>query len=257
MGIEENAGKENTKESNMEYTLKYKNKNVENYNELLDSFHDSDFNSIRTSTVPFLDYWKNYDSNINNVNNLLKINNSNLVSLDFEHKTPSVSSNRNSFTDLMIFFDKDIKIAIEAKYTEGKKGYEETIHQWFDNSENRQNVLEHWKKIIQPFSNSILDLNKADEIQYQMLHRTASACYANMKKAVVLYQLFCDNNNDNIKYKNELMKIKSWISPKDNLVFALHFINVVKNKSNVTKGFSNFLKHNNIYSFISEKFEIL
>jgi len=179
----------------MSYKLFFGRPDFTDYNEILDMFSNSKLNSIKTSTVPHVQYWKNTQKAVNVIEKNLDLilNNSELF---FEYSTPSFGSNKSSMTDLMIIA-QNCKIAIEAKYTEYVKGKYQTISEWYSdgkNKENRLNVLEYWKSLISNFSDCE-DLGITSSLPYQFLHRTASACYRNEGYAAVIYQLFYDREN--------------------------------------------------------------
>ena len=206
------------------------------YNDILDQFSKTKINSIETSSIPLAQYWKktNYA-----LDELQKGTNDNLINpkLHFEYPVKSAGSNRASMTDLMIFSDNVI-IAIEAKYTEYVQSSYELIKKWKkngSNEENRQNVLSHWLDILKPFAE--IKNEKIDEIPYQLLHRTASACFKNNDKAVVVYQLFYKSEDkDKLnKFIEEFKKWKSYFAPNKNLEFYIQTIETYKNETKVKK----------------------
>ena len=172
--------------------------------------HDS-VNSERTSSLPLVQFWKpqGKEKKLNSwADTLLKkcgITPSDVEKLMFEYPVPvNKGKGKSSMTDLMII-SKSHVVAIEAKWTECKKKYE-LISEWTTGGKdkrNREEVLKGWIQYINDYAGSdILDarhLEVYDDIPYQLLHRIASACaiaQQQKKEAVVIYQLFYDNDAD-------------------------------------------------------------
>lgn len=78
-------------------------------------------------------------------------------------------------------------------------------------------VLEHWVSKIIPYSES--DLTNIEDIPYQFLHRLECACDKNPKHAILLYQLFIDDETRPSlnKMLSVLTAAKDRINPKSNL----------------------------------------
>src|SRR5690554_2936645 len=198
------------------------------YDTILDQFSGTKINSIRTSSVPLVQFWKQTDSRINELFSKIDIFSDKPV-LCFEYPTkPQEGKGKASMTDLMIL-GNDFKIAVEAKFTEYAKLKSNPISLWktkTDNIENKQRVLDYWISLIKPFSKELDDL-LLQEIDYQFFHRTASAC-KETENAIVIYQLFYDKDTlkDLEKFKNELGKYVEIINPNDNLSFYIWEIEV-------------------------------
>jgi hypothetical protein len=79
--------------------------------------------------------------------------------------------------------------------------------------------------MIEPFRKSN---GSVDDIEYQFLHRTASACFETKGQATVIYQLFYnERTKDNLStYKDGLANYVRLLDPKDNLKFYIWEIEV-------------------------------
>lgn len=194
-------------------------------------------NSIKTSSIPLAQYWKNDTNNIKlkKLLNTLAISETDL-SIHFEYPTPPTKGKGNaSMTDVMII-GANFKIAIEAKFTEYCKrdfGFKR-ISKWLEESDKMQNridVLSSWCDMIKPFSknpkitpSNIVDLiSEIKDLDYQFFHRTASACSNKKDKAYLVYHIFFDaktelKSNAYIKQLNGFINI---INPNENLQFLI------------------------------------
>lgn len=215
--------------------------------DILDNFRPTEFNSDETSTILLIDYCRLQDSqNWQPLKNKLK-----LTELPenkcFEYPTKSYGRNMASYTDLMLI-GNTVKVAIEAKYSETPAMYP-VIKKWYDNSENRKNVLKHWLKIINPFLKHPRSINDIFEANYQILHRTASSCF-DSQKAVVLYILFYSAKHNNTQeFEKEIRKFVELIEPnKDKLSFFLQKVNAEKTKETIIEDIIYELKENQIYN---------
>ncbi len=196
------------------------------YNFILDLFSETKVRTIRTSTVPLVQFWKQTEQRLNELSAELNIDCKN-QKLCFEYPTnPTKGMGKSSMTDLMILCENNTKVAIEAKYTEYVKTKTNSVGTWKKTGtiSNKKIVLESWIEMIKPFSKN---LNNIDEIDYQFFHRTASACY-NSKNANVVYLLFYDKNTINFlpNYLKELKKYITDINPNNNLSFYIWEIEI-------------------------------
>lgn len=207
----------------MEINIRFGKPNKYDYDTLIDQFSGTKINSIKTSSVPLVQFWKNPELRLGQLIQKIQIDLENPI-LCFEYPTQSKGRGKSSMTDLMIISENN-KIAIEAKYTEYlKKNIKtELIKEWriSKNKDNRNTVLNHWTNLIKPFSNRLED-NSIENIEYQFYHRTASACFES-KKALVFYQLFYDSSSkyDLDKYINSIRTYINLINPNNNLEFYL------------------------------------
>jgi hypothetical protein len=223
------------------------------YNLILDYYSGTKINSIKTSSVPLAQYWKKPEKALNILSKYLNIPIEN-PDIYFEYPTKSFDKNRSSMSDIMIISDR-IKIAVEAKYTEYKKMKYQTIKDWKKEGDfnNREQVINHWMKMITPFCE--IESSFIDEIPYQFFHRTASVCNGKPENSVVVYQLFWDN--ETLKYLasfiSDLKTYIKLISPKPNLQYLIHTIETFQeincNKNEVFQ----LMKSKRIYRFGNEK----
>jgi hypothetical protein len=153
-------------------------------------------------------------------------------------------------TDLMIFSGKN-KIAIDAKYTEYLKIPEKKVSDWLNGEPNRDKVLHGWWEMIANFR---CDANVCnDDIEYQFLHRTASACKGT-KKAIVIYQLFYDKETyESLElFKQRIAKYVAMINPTQDLNFYVWEIETALNEgieSNIFK------RMKDVYTFGKENWK--
>jgi len=235
----------------MTYELFYSRPNIHKYNLILDVFSNNKLNSIKTSTVPHVQYWKNTEKSILFIEKNLNISFTK-PKLYFEYSTPSYKSNKSSMTDLMIR-DSNYKIAIEVKYTEYAKSTYELIPDWFikGNKENREKVLNHWYENIKDFI-ACDKIDSSSTIPYQFLHRTASACFDNKKQAIVIYQLFYDEETK-LKLDNFISLITKsvqFLKPKEKLSFYIWNIETELQNTEVSKdNVFQEMKRSDIYKF--------
>jgi hypothetical protein len=236
-------------------SLNWGNPKDNDYDIILDYFSGTKINSIKTSSVPLAQYWKDYQHGISVLSSKLNINDIN-ASLFFEYPTKSFKSNKSSMTDLMILCD-NYKIAIEAKYTEYEKTIYESVKSWYKKNmtENRLNVLNHWKGVLSNYSSGVF--NESSELAYQFLHRTASACYNNPDNAVVVYQLFWDKNSKNKLelFEDEIKKYIDIIVPNKKLIYLIHKVEVVKITNVKVNCVFQDMKNKTIYLFGKEEIE--
>jgi hypothetical protein len=222
---------------------------------ILDQFSGTKINSFRTSSIPLVQFWKDTDKKLNELFDKLNLH-ADKVTLCFEYPTkPLIGVGKSSMTDLMIL-DQNLKIAIEAKFTEYKKMKADPIKKWktLGDKANRVKVLEYWTSLIKPFTNGIDD-KTIEKISYQFYHRTASACKIN-GKAVVVYQVFYDPDTiDSLdNYKQKLFEYVTMINPNENLKFYIWEIEVVQRIFD-DKKIDPFIemKFRNVYDFTKSK----
>jgi len=222
------------------------------FNEIIDQFSPNSINSVQTSTIPLLDYWKNTQEKIKFLKDKLNLESKNFK-LCFEYPTRSYKSKKSSMSDLMIIGENE-KIAVEAKYTEVVKIKIKKIEDWNNNTEDREKVLDYWIDKITPFVVNQIDKNKIGTIPYQFLHRTASACFENNGKAYVIYQIFYDSQTKE-KMGNFISLLKESvenIKPSERLRFYIFSIKVDLIKEIKKDSVLNFLKNHQLYKFENE-----
>lgn len=226
------------------------------YDILLDHFSGVNTNSIRTSTIPLVQFWK--DTNRRTVQLLEALREStNSATLCFEYPTVSPKGRgKASMTDLMLLCGSS-KIAVEAKFTEylPVNGDPEKIESWLTKGkeENRQLVLEGWSTLIAPFS---LGINRAllPALDYQFFHRTASAC-AGSEKAGVVYLLFYEKETEAAMhaYTERLKVMAEIINPKKTLTFHVWQVEVSSIDEVEDSAFAA-MKTQSVYRFGEERF---
>ncbi|HMV78689.1 MAG TPA: hypothetical protein PL048_02955 [Leptospiraceae bacterium] len=236
----------------MDIELYYGKSGKNDYNTIIDMFPKNSINSVRTSSLPLLAFWKETNSRLKELLNSLQIENKEKFSLCFEYPTSSGGNGKASMTDLMIFSNSK-KLAIEAKFTEIGEQYE-LIRNWIvkGNKENRKEVLTKWIDIVKPFSQTELNIERMESIPYQFLHRTASAC-DKFTYAFVIYQIFFDSETEKFlqRFKEKLKQAKEIINPNQKLKFYVWPIEVkqIIEESEKENAFEK-MKTENIYEFI-------
>jgi hypothetical protein len=205
----------------MSLKLKLKDQDCGNYDAALGKFAGTKINSAKTSSIPLAQFWKDTATQLRVLDNHLgfglELDDS---VLDFEYSTAPVQGAAASMTDLMILPEKakQVKIAIEAKYTEYAKAEEKTVEKWLkDDSDNKKTVLQGWWNMIAPFR---AGNSTPDTIGYQFLHRTASACNG-AQQAIVVYQIFYDKYTLPFlpDFKNRLQQYARIINSNGKLTF--------------------------------------
>jgi len=196
----------------------------ESFEAMVKGLSSADLPKPTRSTVPFLCYWKGYHKRLPELLGKLNVRMTDDAVLSFEHRVPSLNSRATpSHTDLMVM-TSDAAIAIEGKWTEGMYA---TISKWIADGkypDSRRKVAEHWVGLIQPFADRTLSLETlpADQIVYQLLHRTASACrMAGTGRAIVLYQIFDDGRGEHSDYGDMLNSFTKYVQPTERLSFRL------------------------------------
>ena len=162
--------------------------------DIIDQYSVGEINSLRTSTLPLLNYWKDADRRLPGFLDGLGIR-TEVRRICFEYPTRSYRSNKSSMTDVMLFSD-NWRLAIEGKFTE-VANKQETVSKWNSRrSENRSRVAAHWASMLRPFAEFGLSEDSISGIPYQFLHRTASACFQNKTNACVVYHVFYDDRTE-------------------------------------------------------------
>lgn len=237
----------------MNFELYYGKLGKNDYNTIIDMFQQNSINSVRTSSLPLLAFWKETNSRLKDLLKFLEIETTEKYSLCFEYPTSSGIRGKASMTDLMLFSDSK-KIAIEAKFTEIRENYE-LVKDWIEkgNEQNRKEVLAKWVDMVKPFSLSNLNNENLEQIPYQFLHRTASAC-DKFTYAFVIYQIFFDSETEKFlqRFKEKLKQAKEIINPNQKLKFYVWPIEVkqIIDESEKENAFEK-MKTENIYEFIT------
>ncbi len=244
----------------MNLELRFGRPDSYDFDTIIDQFSGTKINSFRTSSVPLVQFWKNTNNRLNDLFNKLDLH-CDKPTLCFEYPTKlKQGKGKSSMTDLMIL-GNDFKIAVEGKFTEYVKNKPDLIKKWKldGDKENRIKVLNYWSSLIKPFSNGY-DNEALNQISYQFYHRTASACDDNKGQAIVVYQVFYDNDTLGFlkHYKSELTKYVSILNPNNKLSFYIWEIeaNQLITDSNNFDPFVE-MKSRNIYEFAKTRFEKL
>lgn len=222
---------ETTNKNYNKTTIGYGNPDVESYNVIFDYLSSTPVNSIRTSSIPLVQYWKTYEKRIIELENLLNLE---LINphINFEYATASFGEAKSSMSDIMVQ-TRNIRIAIEGKFTEVRYPYE-LIKDWriAKDPNNRELVLDHWRRKILPYADS--DLLEIETIPYQFFHRLSSACDQAPEKAILLYQIFYDESTEAHleKFLLLLESAKAIINPKNNLKIVFQTIPCKLTESN-------------------------
>ncbi len=190
-----------------------------------------------TSTIPFVQYWKGHSNGASMskifAERIPEIEN-NEINFSFEYPTQAEGAKGGtgaSKSDGLIECG-DARIAIEAKFTEYWKEPEKSIKDWAKTVSDPKTRISQWCKMIGRFADDASKIDEQSEIQYQFLHRTASACgraESQVKKAVVWYQLFyVDEKSPEIsamlekwkarKYPDASLPCDCWKSKMEELV---------------------------------------
>lgn len=209
--------------------ITYRQKAVSDFSSLVHGFSDAALASPFRSTVPFLAYWKIASGKLSDLATLLNIKLAEPVRLAFEYAVPVQQGiGKASFTDLMLVTPTQA-IAVEAKYTEPEY---ESVSEWLDVPEtyNRQQVLRGWLGLINRVTDVDLQPEDVSDCTYQLIHRTASACYPQVEARVVVYQCFDVSGDQAVYYRNQLMYLNRLLRKSERLTFYLLTIPLKKSK---------------------------
>jgi len=184
--------------------MKYILGNPEGVNiyQIIDIGNNEHFSKLTCSIIPTIDYWKNLN---NRVLTDIAVNDYNIC---FEYPVKSILKAKSSYTDIMLISD-NLNIAIESKWNEKIGNYCKN-----HKAKQKDQVQQHWIDIISKYIKKDLDLEQFQNIEYQLLHRVASACSLKKDNCIVVYQIFYDNKLSE-SFKKEIQKIISILdSPK-------------------------------------------
>ena len=182
----------------------------DSYDSVLNNLTQTDVHNCETSSIPLADFWHPRNSQgIKHLIDLLNIGfDINAFQKCFEYPVFAEKNEHQigkpSRTDLMLLNDK-YNIAIEAKYRENFYG---TIEEWKKEIKKysvKLDVLSSWYEYIKPYSCfDSKEIQKIEQVvDYQFLHRVASACYKcpdRGKSPIVVYQLFFNKHDKESEY---------------------------------------------------------
>lgn len=173
--------------------LKLRGQPLADFSSLVESYASKELASPKRSTVPLLAYWAHPEDRLRDLCANLGCKPSGPLEFHFEFPVPVQHGvGKASFTDLMVLSPR-FAVAIEAKYTEPTY---ETVTDWLGNphQSNRIAVLEGWIDLIERGTGVKLTSLELANYPYQLVHRTASACFPSADQRWVIYQLFSKTN---------------------------------------------------------------
>ena len=196
----------------------FKDKKLDSVDELYAEYSKAEFKSPFRSTIPLiLLFKKSYLQKLE----VFSFNEKDKIKYTFEYKVPvRKGKGKDSYTDLMIITENS-SIAIEAKSTEPKY---ETVGKWLGNSDNKKLVLDWWLQLIEFKTGVKVEQKKIKDLPYQLIHRTASACYLKKKQTSVIYLGFDIPDNMINYYTYCLNKISKILSNKIDFYFITYNI---------------------------------
>ena len=145
--------------------------------------------------------------------------------------SPEVEYSKASFTDIMYASDTTA-VAIEGKWRERRY---QTVSKWLDeqHKQHRCKVLRGWLGYIEKKTGEKIE--RVGDLIYQMIHRTASACYLEKDNSIVLYQVFLSEDKDKNgkklrEYEQDLNRLSKAIGAGEKIQICLHAIEMEKKK---------------------------
>lgn len=206
----------------MNFAWKYAGTNKQNFEEILNSFKESEFKSHTRSTVPFLQYWRNPTERLIHLFENLGVELPKEVVLDIEHEVHVVfGEGRPSCTDMKII-SPEYSIAIEAKFKESRY---RTCSKWLLDTkapENKRLVLRGWLKLINDYNSADLSIEDVLELPYQVAHRAASTCHGSSRNRFLVYQVFNPSKRKENMYNKDLLKLKELLGDNPKLKIYFH-----------------------------------
>ncbi len=194
------------------------------YATLISSMPDSEFKNLTRSTIPLLAYWVSPYERLDALCNQLGVPVPDDMRLCFEYPVASVGRAKPSFTDIMGIADS-LGVAIEGKSTEGDY---DSIEDWLaKGGVSRPPVLKNWLRMIAKktgMPSDPIDLPTFNDVIYQMIHRTASACSLDKPRTVVVYQVFHVKKKKLPEYKAKLTMLAAAIGAVGKIDILLNII---------------------------------
>lgn len=179
--------------------------------QIIELGNNEHFSKLTCSIIPTIDYWKNLNNKI--LTDII-IDDYNIC---FEYPVKSIKNATSSYTDIMLISDNAC-IAIESKWTENIGVYCKN-----QKSKRKNEVQQHWINIISKYIGQNLIFEDFSDIEYQLLHRVASACSLNRAKCIVTYQIFYrDILSDS--FIQEIKKLKKLLNTQK----IKFYVNLVK-----------------------------
>jgi hypothetical protein len=193
---------------------------VADFPKLVEEYKPAELASPRRSTVPLLAFWAHAESRFRELAAYTGLDPAESVDFCFEFPVPvQLGKGKDSFTDLMIL-SSSFAVAIEAKYTEPEY---ETVEKWLSKPgrENRERVLGGWLSLIHRATGVHLDAAQVAKHPYQLIHRTASACFPPVKRRWVIYQVFSNAETDRSYYLEHLSGVYRLLPGQESLSFGV------------------------------------
>lgn len=226
-------------------------------NQVIDSGNLEHFSKLTCSIIPTINYWRNLNNKI--ITDIF----SGDYDICFEYPVKSITGEKSSYTDVMLI-SSQANIAIESKWNEKRGPYCRN-----QKAKRKNEVQRHWLNIISSYIGKELKQEEFGDIEYQLLHRVASACSLNKKNCVVVYQIFYTNNLSK-SFEKEIEKLKSRLKT-DKIKFYLNSVKIQNNKyyeklSEEIKNLNrqekidkikNVIKRKNLFDFTEEKLKPL
>lgn len=181
-------------------SMRYDDKVVPDFKQLVKLLPPDAVASPLRSTVPLVDFWRMPESRLAQLSSAIGVALLPPTDLWFEFAVPvQRGRGKPSFTDLMIIASSAV-VAIEAKFTEPPY---ESVRAWLRDppEANRSEVLEGWLDLIRSVSGTSLSVSDVMDLPYQLVHRTASVCSVPRPVRAVVYQVFYqEDGQDSLEY---------------------------------------------------------
>ena len=265
------------------------------YSEVLQSLEGTPVNSCRTSSIPLAEFWQ--PANLGRIGKIfvphLKGFEPASAQKFFEFPTEATLNGRRigtpSMTDIMVLAP-GIQMAIEGKFTEYIRPKEPTIREWMakklaedvgdkwtpaSRDAYLRNVLKAWMGIIRDAGCTGIEddetfFAECMDVQYQFLHRAASACHkagaATGTTPILVYQVFFDAKNEEHKAGMERFKanLRRWAETLKlrNMKFLIVSVpitnaaEVERRFRGVRSGFFELMRDETIYEFDFDGLEV-
>jgi hypothetical protein len=169
--------------------MRYKDKVVPDFEQLVKLLPSYAVATPVRSTVPLVDFWRTPKARLTQLSAAIGVALAPPIDLCFEYPV-RVQRGRGkaSFTDLMIVSSSAV-VGIEAKFTEPRP---EIVGDWLGDPPQvrRGKVLDGWLDLIRNASGTSLRAAHVKDLPYQLIHRTASVCSVSRPIRAVVYQVF-------------------------------------------------------------------
>ena len=187
------------------------------FDQVIEAGNSEHFSKLTCSIIPTVNYWRNLNNKI-----ITEIS-SDDYAVCFEYPVRSIKGAKSSYTDVMLV-SSETNICVESKWNE-KKGVYCKNHQ----AKMKDEVQRHWLAIISNYIGKKLMQEDFNDIEYQLLHRVASACSLNKSNCVVVYQIFYTNNLSK-SFVKEIAKIKSLLNT-EKIKFYINSVKIQNNEA--------------------------